>query len=194
MTKSILKTVFLVAVTVALFSFDTPAGWFKAGSKPKSYEAGIEKGAGPNGTNAATLKSTNPTVDGFGTLMQQCKPGQYSGKRVRMSGFVKSEKVTGWAGLWLRVDQSGSQNPLSFDNMGQRPIKGNTGWTKYEIVLDVPADASLLAYGAMLNGTGQIWFDNLSFEEVSSDVPTTGSVNGKPVELPAAPVNLDFEK
>ena len=45
------------------------------------------------------------------------------GKRVRMTGLVKSENVASWAGLWLRVDQSGSQQPLSFDNMGDSRIK-----------------------------------------------------------------------
>ncbi len=193
MTKSILKSVLLLGTTVALLSFDTPTGWFNAGSKPKSYEMGIDKGAGQDGKNAATIKSIDKKIDGFGTLMQQCKPDKYLGKRVRMTGFVKSENVTAWAGLWLRVDQSGSQQPLSFDNMGDRPIKGTTGWTKYEIVLDVPSNASLIAYGALLDGTGQIWFDSITFEVVGDNVPTTGSVNGKKSATQDEPTNLDFE-
>lgn len=194
MIKSIFKSVLLLGTTVALLSFDTPTGWFNAGSKPKSYEMGIDKGAGQDGKNAATIKSIDKKIDGFGTLMQQSKPDKYLGKRVRMTGFVKSENVSTWAGLWLRVDQSGSQQPLSFDNMGDRPIKGTTGWTKYEIVLDVPNNASLIAYGALLDGTGQIWFDNITFEVVGDNVPTTGSVNGKKSATQDEPTNLDFEK
>lgn len=194
MIKSIFKSVLLLGTTVALLSFDTPTGWFNAGSKPKSYEMGIDKGAGQDGKNAATIKSIDKKIDGFGTLMQQSKPDKYLGKRVRMTGFVKSENVSTWAGLWLRVDQSGSQQPLSFDNMGDRPIKGTTGWTKYEIVLDVPNNASLIAYGALLDGTGQIWFDNITFEVVGDNVPTTGSVNGKKSATQDEPKNLDFEK
>lgn len=152
MTKSILKKVLLLGIAVALFSFDTATGWFNAGSKPKSYEMGIDKGAGQDGKNAATIKSIEKKIDGFGTLMQQSKPEKYLGKRVRMTGFVKSENVEEWAGLWLRVDQAASQQSLSFDNMGDRPIKGTTGWTKYVIVLDVPANASLIAYGALCMG------------------------------------------
>jgi len=194
MTKSILKSILLVGLTIALLSFDTPTGWFNAGSKPKSYEMGIDKGAGQDGKNTATIKSIDKKIDGFGTLMQKSKPDKYIGKRVRMTGFVKSENVATWAGLWLRVDHSGSQQPLSFDNMGDRPIKGTTGWTKYEIVLDVPSNASLIAYGALLDGTGQIWFDNITFEVVHDDVPTTGSVNGKKSATQDEPTNLDFEK
>lgn len=194
MTKSILKSVLLLGTTIALLSFDLPTGWFNAGSKPKSYEMGIDKGAGQDGKNAATIKSIDKKIEGFGTLMQQSKPDKYLGKRIKMTGFVKSENVTTWAGLWFRVDQAGSQQSLSFDNMGDRPIKGTTAWTKYEIVLDVPSNASLIAYGALLDGTGQIWFDNISIEIVDDNVRTTGSQNGKKSATQNEPTNLDFEK
>ena len=96
------------------------------GASQKAMKWAVDKGAGQDGKNAATIKSIDEKIDGFGTLMQQSKPGKYLGKRVRMTGLVKSENVATWAGLWLRVDQSGSQQPLSFDNMGDRPIKGTT--------------------------------------------------------------------
>jgi hypothetical protein len=35
-----------------LLSFDEPKGWFKAGSLPKSYDMGIDKGAAQDGKNA----------------------------------------------------------------------------------------------------------------------------------------------
>ena len=194
MAKSILKITLLLGLTVVLLSFATPISWFNAGSKPKSYEMGIDKGSGQDGKNAATIKSIDKKIDGFGTLMQQSKPDKFLGKRVRMTGFVKSENVLNWAGIWLRVDETDSKQPLSFDNMSDRPIKGTTDWTKYEIVLDVPSNASLIAYGALLGGTGQIWFDNISFEVVGDDIPTTGSVKGKKSATQDEPINLDFEK
>lgn len=194
MTKSILKSFLLFGIAAALLSFDLPTNWFKAGNKPNSYDMGIDKAAGQDGKNAATIKSIDKKIDGFGTLMQQCKPDNYLGKRVKMTGFVKTENVTTWAGLWLRVDQSGSNKPLSFDNMGDRPIKGTTDWTKYEIELDVPSNSSLIAYGALLAGTGQIWFDNITFEIVGESVSTLGSVNAKKSAIQDEPTNLDFEK
>lgn len=195
MKTNLLKTVLIFCTAVALLSFDKPAGWFTAGNKPQSYEMGIDKGAGQNGKNAATIKSKDAQIDGFGTLMQEFKPGKYLGKRVRMSGYVKSENVANWAGLWLRVDQSGSSQPLAFDNMEKRSIKGTTKWNKYEIVLDVPNNASRIAFGALLSGTGQIWFDNINFEIVNNTVKTTDLLgNGNNTTATEAPVNLDFEK
>jgi hypothetical protein len=170
------------------------AGWFNAGSHPKSYEMGIDKGKGQDGKNAATIKSKDQQIDGFGTLMQTCKPDKYLGQRVKMSGYMKSENVTSWAGFWFRVDKAGSKESLAFDNMQNRPVKSTTAWIKYEIILDVPSNASLLAYGALLSGTGQIWFDKVKFEIVGVTLKTTDLVTGTKNSVGDKPINLDFEK
>jgi len=184
--------VFLSAII--FMSFDLPQNWFKAGSKPKSYHMGIDKGAGYHGKNAATIQSNEKKIDGFGTLMQQFKPGKLANNRVKMTAYAKTESVNKSSGLWLRVDQMGTSKPLSFDNMSNRPIIGTTAWTKYEIVLDVPANASLIAFGALLEGTGQIWFDNISFEIVDNSVAVTGKINNvQQSAITEEPLNLDFE-
>lgn len=193
MILKIFKGVFLLGTTAALLSFDLPKDWFKAGSKPQSYDMGIDKGAGQDGKSCATIKSIDKKIDGFGTLMQNFLPEKFLGKRIRMTGYFKSKDVDGWSGFWLRVDQANSQKALSFDNMGDRPIKGTTDWKKYEIVLDVPDLASNIAFGALLYGTGQVWFDNLSFEIVDTSVPRTVNDNTGNSIL-KEPSNLDFEK
>lgn len=187
-TKRIIAGVLFIVMTATLVSFELPEGWFKAGSKPKSYDMGIDKGAGQDGKNVATIKSIDKKIDGFGTLMQTSLPQKYLGQRVRMTGFVKSKDVKQKAGLWFRVDQANSKKSLAFDNMYDRPVTGTTDWKQYEIVLDVPVNASKLAYGALLAGTGQIWFDNINFEMVDSTIATTGRKENN------EPVNLNFEK
>lgn len=188
------KTSLLVAVALIFFSFDLPKGWFKAGSDPSKYEMSVDKGSGQNGKNAATIQSIEKNINGFGTLMQNCLPEKYLGKRIRMSGYMKSQDVKEWAGFWLRVDDSNSKQPLSFDNMKDRAINGTSDWKKYEIILDVPTNASNIAYGALISGTGKIWFDDLNFEIVDNSVPTTGMSSGNSKKTtPDTPVNLDFE-
>lgn len=193
MKTRIVKFTTVLFTAVIFFSFDVPDGWIKKGSHPDSYEMGIDKGTGQDGKNSATIKSKEDDIQGFGTLMQASSPEKYLGKKIKMTGYLKTEKVSGWTGLWLRVDDADSQ-PLSFDNMYDKGITGTTGWTKYEIILDVPANASNLAYGALLNGSGQIWFDNITFEEAgSSDIK--GEVKKSDAKINNnEPVNLDFEK
>ena len=181
---------------IKLFNeYKVPEGWFIAGTTEDKdkYIIGVEKGAGQDGKNGATIKviEKNITRDGFGNLMQNFLPDKFLNKRVRMSGYMKS-KDADWASFWFRVDQNGSSKSLAFDNMidgkEKRPIKGTTDWKKYEIVLDVPEKASNIAFGVMLGTNGQVWFDNLKFEIVDNSVPTTGK------DSKTEPANLNFEE
>lgn len=189
------KKILFIGLTIILLSFDLPTGWYKAGSHPKSYEMGIDKGSGQYGKHVATIKSIDVellgTEDCFGTLMQTFIPSkELLGKTLKMTGFLKSQDLTDWAGFWLRVDQSNSGTPLAFDNMEDRPIKKTTEWTMYEIILQVPTNTSKIAFGALLSGRGQIWFDNLKFEIVDNLIPVTNNKNWTFND----PTNLDFEK
>ncbi len=182
----LLTMVVLVGCVLAVRA-DVPHGWFLAGSKPSEFEAGVDPGQAYQGHRSAFLKSKQLSVDGFGTLMQQFTAEQYLGKRVRLSGLVKSQEVAGWAGLWVRVDSG--KNVVAFDNMQNRAIKGTTEWQRYEVVLDVPKDATGIALGILLTGAGEVWMNGARFDVVGPDVAVTGSNNAK---TPDKPVNLDF--
>jgi len=117
-------------------------GWFLAGSKPNSYKTGLDKSVYKTGSSSAFLESTDKKIEGFGTLMQTCLANDYLGKRVKMTAYIKSNDVSDWAGMWLRVDSKEQGKSLSFDNMQDRPIKGSQDWTKCEIILDVPAESA----------------------------------------------------
>jgi hypothetical protein len=196
MKNKILTGILFIAIIFPFLSFDMPNAWFKAGDKVNSYEMGIDKMAGQNGENAATIKSIADTIAGFGLLMQECLPDKYLGKRVRFRAYVKTKDVKQWAGILFRVDGKNQNEMLSFDNLKDgktdRSIKGTTDWKQYEIVLNVPYSATNLAFGALLMGTGQIWFNKITFEVVDNSVHTTGK--GEEVILPnKEPTNLNFD-
>ena len=98
--------------------------------------------------------------------------------------------------MWLRVDRKTSKgNVLTgfFDNMDDRPIRGMTDWTKYELVVQLPKNSTDIAFGLMLLGKGQVWLDDVNFEEVGPEVPLTGKyVHG--IETSSTPANLNFEE
>jgi hypothetical protein len=170
---------------------DAPRGWFPAGSRPRDYLMSVDRAVAHGGNASASLRSVVAGPTGFGTLMQTFKAEVYRGKRVRMSGYVRSQGVMNWAGLWMRVDGTHGEL-LAFDNMEDRAIKGTSDWQKCEIVLDVPESGLEIAFGLLLNGAGQAWMDDLSFEVVGKDVPTTGPKTS--TGTPPAPVNLNFEE
>lgn len=163
-----------ILALVFLQSYDLPKGWHKAGDAPGKYESGLDKSVVRKGATALTIKSASANAPGFCTVMRSSLPGNFVGKRIRMTGFVKSKNVKKYAGLWMRVDGNGKERVLSFDNMSDRPIKGTTEWAQYTIILDVPEGATNISYGALLSGAGQIWFDDIRFVIVRNNVETTG--------------------
>ncbi|MEX8546026.1 MAG: hypothetical protein V5804_00365 [Mucilaginibacter sp.] len=162
-------------------------GWFLAGNSPASYEIGVENNA-ERGGKVAYLKSIKQST-GFGTIMQVFVPKDYLGKRVKLTGFIKSNNVTDWAGMWFRVDGDKGK-VIGFDNMQSRPVKGTTAWRKYETVLDVPNNSLNISYGVLLAGEGNVWLDDLTFTIVGKSVPVT--VLGTKPE-PTKPTNNNFE-
>ena len=166
-----------------------PEPWYKAGSKPHCYEMDIDTSVKKSGNSSAFIRSVADSIGGFGTMMQTCSPDKYFDKRIKLSGYVKSENVADWAGMWLRIDGYGGA--VCFDNMEDRSITGTTDWTLCEIVMDVPKGCYSLNFGVLLSGTGKVWFDDFSFEIVSKELALTY----KPFDAKKLPDpdNLGFE-
>jgi len=160
--------------------------WFIPSSQSKEYSVGLDDNVTYDGKKAAFLRSDVDKPSGFGTLMQNFKSNRYRGKRVRFSGAVKSENITSWAGLWMRVDGNKGET-LTFDNMEKRSIKGTTEWERYHVVLDVPEESTGVFFGILLDGTGQVWLSDVQFEEAPNE-PTTDITERE------EPGNLDFSE
>jgi RNA polymerase sigma factor (sigma-70 family) len=169
-----------------------PAGWFKNGSANDLYEVGVDENNAWGGMPSAYAKSTGDATGKFGGMMQTISAGAYSGQRLRLNAWVKTEEANDGGGhLWLRVDGKETGRSLAFDNMDGRAPKGTTDWQDYSIVLDVPADATRVNYGFFVSGRGKMWVNGLTITPVGNEVPTTNLVR-PPAELPTKPVNPGF--
>jgi hypothetical protein len=109
------------------------------------YSLSIEKGIG---------------AGQFGVSNLYIKP-VFSGKRIRLTGYVKTENITnGFAGLWMRVDGPGGA--IAFDNMQSRGITGTTDWQQYSIELNYNEEDAISIYiGGLMTGAGKMWMDDL---------------------------------
>jgi len=126
------------------------------------------------------------STSGFSTITQSI-PVDFAGKTIELHGFVRTEDVSEFVGLWMREDGDDPQS-LAFDNMQQRQVKGTSDWKEYSIVLPIHAAARQLYFGFLLAGSGKAWVDDLRL-----------LVDGKPVweapkvERPKTPLDLDAE-
>ncbi|MCC6981546.1 MAG: hypothetical protein IT343_24705 [Candidatus Melainabacteria bacterium] len=175
----------------------TPKGWLYCATEESNYETFTDRNENHSGKSCGTLRSVVANPKPFGNLMQMIKATDYVGKRLRMSAWVKTKLKSGTGQLWLRIDPDGAKGEAQaagcFDNMDDRPIRGNTDWTKYELVVQLRPNSTDIAFGLMLIGKGQVWLDDVTFEQVGPEVPLTGKyVSG--AEATTKPDNLNFEE
>jgi RNA polymerase sigma factor (sigma-70 family) len=94
------------------------------------------------------------------------------GKRIHITGWMKTSDVRNWAGVNMVVANPGG-HIFAFDGMFDRPIHGTTGWQQVEFVTDVPREPCIIALSPTLCGTGEMWCDDFQIDVVPSSTPTT---------------------
>jgi hypothetical protein len=202
MRQNFLKMFGLVSVCAVMLQAAAPTGWFFAGSKPQQYDCNVDLANPYNGLPSVYIRSKEGiTTTGFGSMMQDFSATQYIGKRIRLSGYLKSDSVASWGGLWMRVDdahqmKNGYPASVAFDNMHDGlkdvSIKGTTNWQNYAVVLDVPEGATGIYIGFLLDGPGTLWLSNVKVEVVGPEVPVTGRPTNGP--SPNGPANLSLSQ
>jgi hypothetical protein len=186
-----------ILIVIALFASSAlaetkpgPKGWYQYQVVSGEYAVTTDRAVLHAGRASARLASVIANPTRYGLLGQVVDAAPYQNKRVRLSAFVKTDKVAKWAGLFMRID-SPDRDPkhaLAIDAMERRPIRGTTNWTRVQVVLDVAPDASQIVLGATLTGAGSMWLDEVRLDIVDRSVPTT---NYRP---PDKPQNIDFEE
>ena len=90
-------------------------------------------------------------------------PANYHGEKIKLEGYMKTKNVVdGFAGLYLHIADENNSKNLLVDNMQEQNISGTTAWTKYTIEHDFPEDATTFYIGGILNGKGEVWFDDFT--------------------------------
>ena len=163
-----------------------PEPWVLTGKSPQLYEAGIDQSA-TGGTKGAKFirrignKEDDKSSDrDWATIMQQIAADDYRGKRIRFQARVKAQDVSDWAGLWMRID-SPSAYSAAFYNSQDKPIKGSADWQTRDVVLEVPKDASVISFGIIDGGKGEVWIDALKLEVVNASVPVNVQGGHRPL-------------
>ncbi|NLR81503.1 S41 family peptidase [Chitinophaga eiseniae] len=152
-----------------------PDGWMKWGTHYQQY---LDTQVVHSGRRSLCLtpggaKGTND----FGSSAIAI-PVAFSGEKITLTGYLKLENVeSGVAGLIMRIDDKDNK-VQEFNNMQQDKIHGTADWKQYSITLPLPRDAKTLYVGALTNGTGKVWADDLEI-----------TVDGKPLSK-APPRNV----
>ena len=131
-----------------------PKGW--GGGPPGTFAVDDQVVHGGRWSLRIERKADAP--DQF-TAVTRMLPIDFAGGRLELSGFLRTENVAGFAGLWMRQD--GDSGVVAFDNMESRRLNGTTGWTEYSITLPLAPGAKRLFLGVLAAGGGRVWADDL---------------------------------
>jgi hypothetical protein len=142
-----------------------PVGWFNSfghvSGVSTDYGIRIVRRSTDPGAGSCVVLEKRAAVEGeFGSLMQRCPGRLLAGRTIRIEGELRTESVSGWAGLWLRADAEEEPN-LFFDNMSRRPVVGTKEWARYFIDAPLPINTDWLNYGIVLSGAGIVYADNI---------------------------------
>jgi hypothetical protein len=183
--------VLVLAGGMSMAIAEIPEGWISGGGTPGDYDIGRDSTTAANGRYSGLIQAKpNASPTSFGDLMQIVDAEKYRGGHARLTGYLKTADAKG-AHMWMRIDGP-NHKVLGYDNMETRAVTGTTGWTKYEITLQVPPESTRIAFGFFLEPPGKLWGDNFKLERVEGNVLPSAPANGAPM-TPKEPMNGDFE-
>ena len=141
-----------------------------AGGPNPDYEMGgnptVKHGADGGGFIRSVV--AQPKVPGM--LQAGLAAGSYVRKRVRLSGYLRTEDVSEVLTIWMGIQ---GQNTVLLAVADGGRSRGTTGWKKHDVVLDVPEQSVTLSLGITLEGTGKVWLDGVTVDTVGHEVAVT---------------------
>lgn len=129
------------------------------------------------GRYSAMLERTDtaPQSMNLGSLWQMIDAGRFAGRRIRLSGYLKTQEADS-AGLRIRISRSeGGQ--LKFAHVDSARLEGTSDWQEVQIVADIPEDESVLSIEVVLEGRGRLWADDLSLSIVDESAELDANGN-----------------
>ncbi|MBN1237635.1 MAG: hypothetical protein JXB36_03990 [Gammaproteobacteria bacterium] len=135
-----------------------PAGWTVRGD---GYAVAVDRSVAYDGSGS--LRIAGSAADGAGArVTQRLAPPPLPGNRMRISAYVKTQRVDGSAGLWVRID--GEEGLLYVDGVRDGGASGTADWTRYSVEAPIFGAAAEVEIGATLRGSGTAWFDRIEIE------------------------------
>ena len=146
---------------------ETPEGWNMKG--PSSYESGVDNSIYLSSPQSFYLRSTASKSYPSGELFQVFSAGQYAGKRVKLTGFVKGNLTHAIAfGI---VVWRGSEHAIMAGEESLHSGETYYSWTQLTTVIDVPIDSNKISIFFRMWNKGEAWLDDIKLEIVNKSTP-----------------------
>ncbi len=138
------------------------------------------------GRAAARIDRNSSSIANFSTFSRWLD-ADLAGDTLEIRGWLRTQNVDGYAGLWLREDAKGG-GVLEFDNMEDRKLQGTTAWAEYRVSLPLDSKAKTIVFGGLLVGRGPVWLHDIQLLVDGNPVAEAPRIVRKP-----PPAELDHE-
>lgn len=157
----------------ANLSFETPS--VSDPSQPRDWQIRTQGDEVTLDTVAAkgtrSLRLVQGRPGGSASAFQTVASDTLAGRRVRLSGYIRTRGVKdGTANLWAVIGGAG-QEILSTDPLESKGATGTQRWTRYSVEGYLPPEVTQIMFGVSFTGVGTAWFDALTIEAIG--VPGT---------------------
>ncbi len=132
-------------------SNNLPAHWVISGTETPV----ISKQPALGNITAVQVSRTGNTEGEYADVSQMIS-FPYSGKTLRLSGYLRTKNVSaqGYAGFWL-YQTTESSDTAQYNDMEVEAVNGSNDWQRYTLTAELHADTEALHFGVMQVGTGQ---------------------------------------
>ncbi len=140
-----------------------PAGWRRGGNQPTARVELVTPGHG--GERAVKLSASG--LKGYVALVRALPDSLRAGAvAVRLTAWIRTEGA-GRVSMWVHLITS-SNTIASNDSAGRWP-EGDTGWTRYEVLMPVLPEVQRVTYGIVVPGGGTTWVDDVVLEALEPE-------------------------
>lgn len=141
---------------------DLPENW--SVKKVDGYGIAVTSKEKRNGQNALHIYN-NTGAGAFQSFSQKIEISADDIEKVSLNAYVKLKDVKSNIALWCQLwDSTGKQ--IGFYNSGQNGVlNGTADWQQLKMKMVVDSRVKSLFFGGYLSGTGEVWFDDFSFEK-----------------------------
>jgi C-terminal processing protease CtpA/Prc len=141
------------------------------------------------GSAAARIDRNPSSIPEFSAFSRRLD-ADFAGDTLEIRGWLRTQNVEGYAGLWLREDGGKGGVAVEFDNMEDRKLQGTTAWSEYRVSLPLDSKARTIVFGGLLAGTGTVWLDEIQLLVDGRPVAEAPRIVRKP---PPAETDHEFD-
>ena len=110
-----------------------------------------------SGKQSVRISSGNQ-ANNFGAIYLKI-PARFSGKTIRVEGWIKTENVSGSASLFVRMNRD--KVTLKYHDESYLKYQGTNDWKSFTIRQHYLPETNAIYVGGILSGTGTVWVDQL---------------------------------